>query len=115
LKYKAVEDYADNGAFAGLSVINIETGERVGIVEDPQSIAEDKRRIKELEAENAKIKVAKEIILEYGGIDGDHHKQWLLDQTLRILCGDDYELVLNAWRLGEDGPFTYEWDEGIAP
>jgi len=65
---------------------------------------------------NNDIKVMKaiEMIENYGGIDGGHHKQWVLDQVMRIL-NDDYEGWKKRYEDGEDGPQTYEWDEGIAP
>ena len=51
-----------------------------------------------------------EFILAYGGIDGAHHKQWVLDQLLRQLSGKHYQtLIKYNEQLG------YEWDEGIAP
>lgn len=56
-----------------------------------------------------------DLIIQYGGIDGAHHKQWLLDQIVRILTGDGYENWVAEYQDGEDGPETYEWDEGIAP
>lgn len=62
-----------------------------------------------------KIQAAIDLIIRYGGIDGAHHKQWCLDQTLRILCGEDYERVITESKAGEDGPNTYDWDEGVAP
>ena len=55
-----------------------------------------------------------DFIAEWGGIDGGHHKQWVLDQLVRILA-DDYDKWINEWQDGEDGPLTYLWDEGIAP
>jgi len=63
----------------------------------------------------AKIKAALEIILRYGGIDGSHHKTWVIDQVVRIITGDNYEQWVIAAKAGEDGPETYDWDEGIAP
>ena len=54
-------------------------------------------------------------ILEYIGVDGSHHKQWLLDQVVQILAGDRYEQLVSEWCDGEDGPDTYEWDHGVAP
>ena len=54
------------------------------------------------------------MIEEYGGIDGGHHKQWVLDQLLRILA-DDYDDWVTEYNAGEDGPETYFWDVGIAP
>jgi hypothetical protein len=75
----------------------------------------------------------------YGGIDGAHHKQWLVDQVARILNGaaihvvearwggghaeyrvtvgasDKYAAWVAAMKSGEDGPETYDWDEGVPP
>ena len=56
-----------------------------------------------------------EVIANYGGIDGGHHKQWVLDQAMRFLLGDDYNAWISVYCCGEDGPDTYEWDTGIAP
>jgi hypothetical protein len=87
----------------------------------------------------SRIKNARNIIIQYGGIDGDHHKAWVLDQTFRYLCGcptvmkkakdykgqeyeyetlgtnDEYnKLVLNA--ISSEYPQDQsEWDIGIAP
>lgn len=55
------------------------------------------------------------LILEYGGNDGAHHKQWTLDQALRVLTGDNYAAAIAEYENGADGPKTYEWDAGIAP
>lgn len=79
----------------------------------------------------------------YGQIDGEHHKQWVLDQMARIHHGTPVELKMAEWlhrdryhfevrfetgeptqeyhdwvksvKAGEDGPETYGYDEGIAP
>jgi hypothetical protein len=63
------------------------------------------------------INEALDLIIQYGGTDGSHHKQWVLDQVVRILVGDEesYEGWLEEYQDGESGPHTYEWDEGIAP
>lgn len=75
-----------------------------------------------------------------GGIpDGDHHKAWIIDQTVRILTGcptitkkavgkdgeeytylalgesDEYHKFLREYADGQDGPHTYRWDVGVAP
>lgn len=57
---------------------------------------------------------ALELIYQYGGTDGGHHKQWVLDQLVRILA-PDYDQWIKDFCNGEDGPETYAWDEGIAP
>lgn len=62
-----------------------------------------------------KIKEALVLALRYGGIDGDHHKAWVIDQMVRVLTGDAYEQVVEAACSGEDGPHTYTWREGIPP
>ena len=56
-----------------------------------------------------------DLINQYGGIDGAHHKQWLIDQIVQTIMGDDYDEWVRLYNLGEDGPDTYEWDKGIAP
>jgi len=86
-----------------------------------------------------RINKALEFALRYGGIDGDHHKAWVIDQMVRALTGcpmiktdaldcnnkpysyeeqgvsGEYgDWVRNA-KDGEDGANTYDWDEGIAP
>ncbi len=62
-----------------------------------------------------KIDKALGMILQYGQIDGSHHKAWVLDQVVRILTGNDYGNFVTTACNGEEGPNTYEWDEGIAP
>lgn len=61
-----------------------------------------------------KIAIALHFINEYGGIDGAHHKQWVLDQVVRVLAGNYDEWVIKH-NAGVNGPDTYDWDEGIAP
>jgi hypothetical protein len=55
------------------------------------------------------------LIHRFGGIDGDHHKQWVLDQVVRVLTGPGYDAWVTAQKAGEDGPESYSWDTGIAP
>jgi len=44
-----------------------------------------------------KIKEALGLIDQYGGIDGEHHKIWVLDQVVRRLTGANYaEWVANS-------------------
>lgn len=52
-----------------------------------------------------RISLAANLALEYGYIDGAHHKQWLISQMLRTLLAEEEEAQL----LDED------WDDGIAP
>jgi hypothetical protein len=61
-----------------------------------------------------KVKKALELIHSYGGIDGNHHKQWLLNEVVKELS-DDYSAWVKNYCDGEDGENTYAWDEGIAP
>lgn len=62
-----------------------------------------------------KIQAALAMIGEFGGYDGGHHKQWVIDQVVRILTGDEYDDWIIDYCGGENGPDTYEWDEGIPP
>ncbi len=62
-----------------------------------------------------RINEALSLISHFGSIDGSHHKQWVLDQIVRTLLGDDYEKWVAAQKMGLDGPDTYDWDIGISP
>jgi hypothetical protein len=64
---------------------------------------------------NARIEAALQVIVRFGGIDGDHHKAWVIDQVTRHLTGPDYAAFVAAAKQGEDGPNTYSWETGIAP
>jgi hypothetical protein len=82
-------------------------------------------------------------ISQFGGIDGAHHKMWVLDQVARILLDTPVILSVARWEDGTEeyrfrtgnssdaysawvisqrgeqdhdtGEFEYDWDEGIAP
>ncbi len=69
----------------------------------------------EAETDTDRGALALNLALSYGQIDGSHHKNWVIDQMVRILAGDQYESVIADRRFGADGPDTYSWDEGIAP
>jgi hypothetical protein len=86
-----------------------------------------------------RIEKALKIAKNYGGIDGAHHKTWTIDQMCRALTGcplvevkatdhkgnpytyhklgesEEYYDFIREVMDGEDGPDTYEWDEGIPP
>lgn len=61
------------------------------------------------------VKEAIELIVQYGGIDGAHHKDWVLDQVVRKLAGEQYDEIVAEAKKGEDGDETYSWECGIAP
>ena len=85
------------------------------------------------------IKRALAYAIHYGGIDGDHHKAWVIDQMVRALTNcpivdkekldcnrkpytfkaqsesDEYKQFVADAKAGEDGPDTYDWNVGIAP
>lgn len=67
------------------------------------------------EAKIVKAIEAIERAIRYGGIDGGHHKAWVIDQMVRALAGDDYDRIIAEAKAGEDGPETYSWDCGVAP
>lgn len=67
-------------------------------------------------------------IRKYGGIDGAHHKQWVLDQVVRCLNGyatysEENEEAYKIWvrmyeyNINSDGEEVEvdEWNAGIAP
>jgi hypothetical protein len=64
---------------------------------------------------NEKIRMAIELAIQYGQIDGAHHKTWVIDQMVQILAASDYDRIIAEACRGDDGPNTYSWDRGIAP
>lgn len=49
-------------------------------------------------------------IVAYGGIDGDHHKAWVLDQVARILKGTPVIVERAEWGPSEQYPNGHkEW------
>jgi hypothetical protein len=94
----------------------------------------------EVMTETERINATLVMISRYGENDGDRHKKWLLDQSVRILTGcpivksevfldasqnpytfDDlgeseaYKTFVAEHNNGEEGPDTYDWDIGISP
>lgn len=63
----------------------------------------------------ARIDAAIAFAVQHGVVVGDHHKAWVIDQMVRILAGDKYEHIVKEAKDGEDGPDTYDWDEGLSP
>ena len=51
------------------------------------------------------------IAVEFGNEEASHHKQYIIDQMLHIICGSAYKTVIEAYEKlhGE------RWDVGIAP
>jgi len=84
---------------------------------------------------NADVPATLEVASRFAGIDGDHHKQWVIDQMVRRLTGCPTILgtaihvngqPYTFTRLGEspeylawiaeyNQPGYDDWDEGIAP
>lgn len=62
---------------------------------------------------------ALDLVAQYGGTDGGHHKQWVLDQVVRALTTtpEAYAawVLVQKGNVDETGNFEYDWDEGIAP
>lgn len=71
--------------------------------------------VERLERAEATALTALDLALRYGGIDGEHHKAWAIDQMCRALLGERYDAWVMKAKAGEDGPETYTWDVGLAP
>ena len=53
---------------------------------------------------------ALDVAFQYGQIDGDHHKAWVIDQMVREITGDAYSDWIAA--AVSDG---HTWDAGVPP
>jgi hypothetical protein len=56
-----------------------------------------------------------DLIKTYGGFDGSHHKQWLLNEIVQKLTGNGYSEWVKNYQKRENGQEIYEWNTGIAP
>lgn len=78
----------------------------------------------------ANIDGALAVAARYSGIDGAHHKAWVIDQMVRALTGCPYSLSVHVgsygtcpeyldyvarYCTGDDGPETYFYDPGTPP
>lgn len=63
--------------------------------------------IQQLESKQQKVI---DLIFQYGQIDGEHHKTWVIDQVVRILLEEQYDKWVKEYE--ED---DYTWEIGIAP
>ncbi len=64
----------------------------------------------ELTSDQQRIEKALIVLLQYGMIEGYHHKMWTIDQAVRALAGEGYGMLIAAYET--EG---YEWDTGISP
>lgn len=71
--------------------------------------------LSELEKKEKIIDKALEIAFQYGQIDGEHHKLWVIDQIVENLTGDKYKEFIEKYRYDEETGDYYSWDKGIAP
>jgi hypothetical protein len=59
-----------------------------------------------------RIDQALDLIYKYGGIDGGHHKQWVLDQVVRALTGcpeESPDALGTYWSNVRDGSAKDRW------
>jgi len=78
----------------------------VGVTEIQRHIVD------ELLQKQARIDATLAIAYRYGGIDGEHHKEWVIDQMVRQLTGDYYAKWREHYDNADDG---LKWPKGIAP
>ena len=88
----------------------------IGLYEDKLKEVDENTRLRERVVElEERVELANGLAVQYGQIDGGHHKLWTIDQMVRALASDGYDALVKDAKDGEDGPDTYEWDTGIAP
>lgn len=118
-----------------------EDGERIEFAEATCGDCTEKLRqgIVQLARQRQRIDTALDYALRYGGIDGAHHKMWVIDQMVRALtacplvlavakdsnqeayeyerqgASEEYQWLIQEHQDGADGPNTYGWDEGTPP
>lgn len=64
-------------------------------------------------SDDSKIDNAVNVAFSFGGIDGEHHKTWVIDQMLHcLLTNDKYDEFIKEH--SNNGEYE-DWDHGIAP
>ena len=63
-----------------------------------------------------RIAKALEIARDFGQIEGDHHRLWVIDQMVRALTGNNYDQWVSHVSANPFDPsMPYDWETGIAP
>jgi hypothetical protein len=65
-------------------------------------------------SDKERIDAAVALALQYGQIDGSHHKTWVIDQMLRILS-EHYDDMIMGYETEDEAGCFFSWDTGIAP
>ena len=69
-----------------------------------------------LKEHDKSIEKALEIAFQYGQIDEDHNKAWVIDQMVRSLTGDKYDEFVKEYEIDEETEEKeWIWKNGIAP
>lgn len=61
--------------------------------------------------DDGRVQRALVVAAQYGQIQGDHHRAWVIDQIVRELTGEGYAAFVESYTADDE----YVWDEGIAP
>lgn len=96
-------------------------------------------RVSDLREVTERLAEALRVARHFGGVDGGHHKAWVIDQMVRCLTGcptesregvdhdyvtytydvlgesDEYKAFVAEHNDGIHGPSSFSWEEGIAP
>lgn len=59
-----------------------------------------------------RISKAVMLILKHGPVDAAHHKQWAMDQALKVMLGKGYNSFMSEYNVGGE---YQDWDEGTPP
>lgn len=115
-EYESLEEKLEDSEFDNRMLKN-EVDDSENVIDKLQD--DIKHLVKEIEfyEEDDTIENALEVAFNYGQSDGTHHKMWVIDQMVRILCGNEEEY--NKWVKMYQEPNIdndyYEWETGIAP
>lgn len=87
-------------------------------------------KVDDLETAQTRLALVLKVLTELGGHDGAHHKDWAIDQAIRVICGvpvgpygypgdatnETYLKHVYESCRGSDGtPWAHSWDVGVAP
>lgn len=65
--------------------------------------------------DSIKLGIVLEFLLRGGTTDGAHHKQWAIDQAVRVITCGAYKTWVEEVEAAAGGPELFVWDTGTAP
>lgn len=62
-----------------------------------------------------RISRALSVAYQFGQADGAEHRLWTIDQIVRALTGEDYDIWIRRYESPDGDEVLGRWETGVAP